>query len=1511
MPSTPKKKRGRGRPSALRPFTLPKLSSYGAPPKPPRTRVPKPQAASGAGTRRATRAAEASAKAVRLAHASRPIETLAKAEAKIARTTDATERRKLQEATRRLRHALASEANFRSKLPTPEGSPSKENFPLKALKDVAPRAYEKARRQARGGHRSSKGLGEPEDLTTAITLAAPGGGLVASLGRKAAEEGAEAAAKEIGGKIAGKVGSEGEQTIAEDAGKKAATKLRVKAGDHVKARVDRVKTAPERTARRVKEAPGKARRAATTPEGRRAAGEAAARKAARHPLRTGVPLAAASPVPLPGELDKRARAFLKGTGAALTHPGKLAETTGQAGLGLLTFPLAAGGAAVESVKHGSPEPLEELAKRTIYVPGGKGKGKSGTSRPSGLVGMAESLASGDPHRVEETTLQESGLTPFLPAPALVRRLKGTDAYEGLRARVRDAAEEKRKGPREAAKADMSQRAAEGRFVSPKEVRKARRKEAVPDTSREGQNYVLRRTGRLIEKQRGRHWLAREVGRMQHEGQLSSRGAAEKIAKVLRKSAGTDQTAQNYGEAFRIVARHGLPADEARGLAFVRKLHERWPKVEAGDVPPGVHLDRHSTEFILTHPKIFSDPHFWQAIKVADEVQKAVGTSERNRFLAQVHNLINPELEAEGKGRILTPEEMVPDSVVKLLPKRGKREQPWNRSEALTYMKTLANEARGHTTNGRPRPTDSQLAELKAAKELERRGLAQKGTVPKGAHLAVAKSATTADRALLRLEALKREMAPLMKPPEHGGAAGGVSTTKAVPYTPEMVKAFTKAARREGKRLGLREPNPYIADVMPSTIGGGDSFPDYAGLNPLRKVWPSQGKALRSGNALSDFESVLRHSVEGPRVRLATSKGLQRIFDKGSRKIDGRRYFTYKQWEHAANKGEIPAGVVPIRTQFLRALAEDGDHPVDPDEFKRAVMEELEHGQRIIGSAKELAGEMRDAQSAGVKGEKFAAMDATLMGELVRHMEGPSSVSRSVGHASNFAMRAILNSPAFAASQFAQEGLPAAAALGRDVVHVPRAIKNLKEIDKLPVEDQAAIKAAIGAGTGLQGIPVDPLRDGAFDPIRAAGSPKLWRHVWDLANGNTLKRFDLARAGRFREVAALARVHGELKRAEPGFKRWRASAKGLFKDMHGAVNDMKNMGIAERHLYIAEHPELADRMTKEMRGMMGDWNSFTAFEKNFAPFTVFYAFQRYAALWGLVHFPLDHPFVSTALALYGAVNAHELKRIAATKGAAPGPLDYTKAVIPTGGGHSTVLAGGQRFAPILGSGEQAVIEGKPTQALGGLSPALGIPLEAMTGKSFYTGEALKEPGFEYALRQAVATSPLLRFLGLPQKWQSKSAASQAYAQQDPDRQVRSVLNPYAGQGEGHYAAERKLAQEFERKYGKGRIPGPFDSPMVQDLLYGGPGGTPQPQKLSGVLSAIHGAERAGNYVKRAERPFNGPEKPFGPQRKELLEEVENAWETGPNASSGSGWRSSGTSSGGGWRTLGAGSKGGWR
>ncbi len=1281
----------------------------------------------------------------------------------------------------------------------------------------------------------------------AISTAATAGlGAGAKLGADAAEEGLGALLKSGAARAGSKEATAG-AVAAENALKAAAkgTASRLQGLPKQVAEDARAaKEVPLRKLRWLKESPQKLRQAparmktaASTSEGRKAAAKSAGRTAIHHPVRTGLPAAAALP---PGAITvngfdpgQRARAFFEGTGDALwEHPKQTLETTGHGALGLLTFPLATAGAAVSSAKQGNLDPLEELGE----------KYKEGTEK------MIGGLASGDPSKVEHTTLTETGLTPFLPVPHVIKALKGSKTYEeGIRAPIRDVVEAHRAGTRDKRIAAEAKATEAGDFVPKKGVLKHRGdaekaiRQSVADTARPGENYVLRRTGNLIEKQRSRHAVARDVARMQEKGEYHGKDAAKAIRRHLQKSKLTDQSAQNAGDVLRIFAKYGISHDEATGIAQVAALHDSFGAIEHGDIPIGVHLDRHATKWILDHPELFHDEHFLAAVHAFNDQAEEVGTSERNRYLASANSIVNPRLEREGRERILLPEERVPAESLKYLPKKKGQ---WTRAQALDLA--VEREKELHVLR--------QRGDTAAAKKLERE---QRG--------------------------LMLSLKGLMKPPEHGGAEGGVSTTRAVAYTPQMRDAFAKEMAAAHREFHYRKPAAYVADAIPSGLQGAEKAPDFGarGNVPITKIWPSTGKAAASGNAESSFESLLHHSVEAPRMRRAVAEGLTRIFDRASRKVAGKRELTLSGVARAINKHEVPAGTIFVRPQMLKSALE-GDYARSSEGFYAELNKEIEHGQKLAQSnAEELRGEI--ASNEGTKGEKYVPMDSVAIHELMGHFAPLGKVSQALSHTSNFATRTILNSPAFLAIQVPQEAIPLAAALGRNIVHVPLAIANLRRISKLPSELRADFRSAVGSSVGVLGAPATKeLRASGFtDPIRAAGGYPKWRSAWNLVNGNTLGKIDRGRAGLFREIAADAKIHGDLKRAQKGFRIWRRGANNLFEGEKEAVKAMEGMSRAEQDAYVASHPRLGDKLVTAMNDMAGNWNSFTVMEKHFAPLTIFYPFQRYSVAWMLYHFPLDHPVVSTALNMLGQVNAQELQKIAAEKGSVPSLLDYTQPVIPNGPGKKpTVGLFGQRAFPGLSTLQQAALTDNPSQLAGDIQPGLSIPLEAMTGQDFYTGRPTEENGWKYALSQLAALSPAARFAGLDGS--GKSPASKAYEKLDPLKEVGSFLDPFIGQTSSQFADTKHLEKEFAEKYGEGHLPSIYESPLFQKVLYGHNGGpNPDPaarkRELAEATKKINKSELAAAFIKGVEQPFYPPDKKIPKAvEDEIREAFENAW-----------------------------------
>jgi hypothetical protein len=1219
---------------------------------------------------------------------------------------------------------------------------------------------------------------------------------------------------------------------AADVGKGAVAKAAAKGAEETARKAEDIRTAPQRAVQAVRDAPTKAkefpgkvkelpkdvRDALETPDARRAAAKSAGKTAAKHPIKVGVPAAAILPPgAIPGDASDRARALLTGLARAVEHPGDLATATAHGVLGAFTAPLAVSAAAIESAKQGNISPLtDELG-----------------TLAGGVEDLGKKLVSGNPEEVEQTFRHELGLTPFIPVPHVAKAISESDKADEVLGSVRGRVEDRRSAKRDATVKEVAKAEKEGSFVSAKQRKKIEKLEPITDTKRD-QPYINKKTGKLIEKQRARHEVSRIVSRTEGRGNYAAKGWSNKIAKALRKSKAATRGEDTISDAQKIFNQYGIPLDET-GKNFVRMLHESYPELKPGDVPAGVHLDRHSTKYLLDHPESFTDPHLRHAVELFDKQSEKVGTSERHRYLPAVRSIINPLRKAEGKRPILLPEEMVPEGTSALMDKlvkgRDPAKDPWSRDEVLNYAKEL------HGKDG-----DALRKQIEATLVDE-----------------------NGDK--------------LMRSPEHGGAEHGIATTRSTAYTDKAEKDFADQARAEIKARGLREPAAYVGDELPDALKGNSEVVSHSAGIPLKKIWPSRGDAAASGNAISDFEHLMHKSVEAPRHRASLVQGLDELVNKGSRKIEGKRAFTDDEARRLENEHKVPAGTAWVRIAALKNFIKENPTATS-DDIRAAIENESSH---VPSASAELKADVGALEFK--KGEKLVPMDENYINEFLAHMKPIEGVTSIASKATRAASRMILNSPAFALIQPIQEGVPLAAALGRDIRHVPEAIKNLKAASKLDPDDLAAFKAASGSSAGLFGVPsAKELRaDGYLDPARMTARPEVWKRVWHLVNGKVLGEFDRNRAGWMREVGMEARTIGDLKRASKGFNVWRRSTNNLFKDMEGAVKDMKGMTPEERHAYIAEHPELQDRIQKAADGMAGNWNSFTVFEKHIAPLTLFYTFQRYSALWMLYHFPLDHPVAATALTLLGQVNAKQLQDLAAKRGSEPNILDYTMPVYSRGKDQEpAVLPAGKRAFPGLSTIQTAGVTGQPSQLLGELPPELGIPVEAAAGKNSYTGNDIEENLLAFMGKQTLNLNPAVRlFLGLTGDG-TRSAASEAFHEQDPLSAWRSVVDPYIGQSGSQYGNTKKLEKAFSEKYGEGKIPSAFDSKLVQKVLFSNPNGHVDPRELQHAIRLIHKQEASSDAVKKAEQEATGESsKGLSPEQEEALKEIEGAWTTGPN------------------------------
>lgn len=325
-----------------------------------------------------------------------------------------SERRSAAAAQRRVKATRIKQRTMKSFRATLRKSPvvlAPGEKPNASLKQIDPKAYDKAQR--RYVEHLDENLGEPEDLTN-VVLAASGAGDLANIVRVGLGAGAKEAAS----------------LAAETAAKQAAgsgVSAETKAG--LKRAAEALKAAPKNAAKATKAAPRDLVDAAKAPAksvkaireaGAKETASAAAKGAARHPVRTTFDASAASPVPLPGRLDKRARAAAEGARRAVTeHPVETLETTARSLPAAITGPAALLEAAGLSAIHRDPGYLEKTA----------------AEQAKGLGQIVGDTFSGDPKIAEKAFTKEGAGALFTPLPA-VTRLK---SYERARGVVREAA----------------------------------------------------------------------------------------------------------------------------------------------------------------------------------------------------------------------------------------------------------------------------------------------------------------------------------------------------------------------------------------------------------------------------------------------------------------------------------------------------------------------------------------------------------------------------------------------------------------------------------------------------------------------------------------------------------------------------------------------------------------------------------------------------------------------------------------------------------------------------------------------------------------------------------------------------------------------------------------------------------------------------------------------------------------------------------------------------------------
>jgi hypothetical protein len=1318
--------------------------------------------------------------------------------------------------------------------------------PPVAERKAFPRAYEKARTAAVA---SKENLGEPEDITHAIEVAslATGAGALAKL----AVRGGEEAAAGLTAKEATNLGSKAlsaAQSGTERVAKATASRVKAEAKAYKELpgkKIAKVKETPAR----VRSAPKRARRAVATKQGRRAAAQSTARSARRHPVRSGYGAAAVSPVPLPGEADKRARAFVGGTARALAqHPAETLETTGRSLAGAITGPAALLGAAASSVKHGTPAPLINTAKEEA-----KGVGH--------IVGQA---FSGDTKKAELAARKEGSLALATPLPALTRLGK----YEKGRGVLREiAAKGRRKLAKRSEKLNRNVRHAPegveqhvsgvlGRHEHRKET--ALLKQRVDNPSRVKRAHHEAAISHAIAKApEGSHVALQTLAEYGIRGEkgaaLVRERAAESERRVSLRRQATDKRAQAKG--LKGSTRDHLLKEAATLEQTANAITHRAP------------FDKQliaALDYADRHPQIYKSKDFAAALSAVDRASATApaalaGKGERARLLSQGDLL-----------GIQRPEHMVPEGGSRLTSAQS-REGAWNDLHQRDLrLKALKRQGR------------EKFNQAKVLKGLEARQVHDEGK----AFYAQARKLQKDNKALYDA------LSPYTHP-EHS-----IDQSKRMVYDDTMLSEYKRQVEAARKQAGLA-PAIWTHHGPVDQAGSGmvGAYSKAPGVEHMR-----EGALAQGDNLDRSLEGLIRGTVHLPRQREAARQFVRALTDhfKTPFMIDGKQKLVgqgSKDWNEITKQGG----------QF------------DPKSWGRLSYREWKNALNdpYISEAErsaKLQSLLADAETGKVKGhEPWILMPREAIKEAKAQVNpehnGVTNLFNSFGRVSN---RLILGTnPAWEVAQTVAEGIPIL--LAHPELLNPAKLagieKDIWKYRKQNPEKALELQAMAGA-TPISGAALRTPGDmqETYTPVQwADGAKELTRgktarEALGFAKLKTLGTIDALRQNEYRTVLLAAE-------ADKRFRSWHSSLTGLFDRQAALSKQFRGKSRAELWDWLQKDPKgKAERVKLEdyVDNVAGNWTAFSRYERDFAPLAIFYGFLRYSIRWSTWAFPKTHPIMATMAYMLAQANANQIDKLTGQglyekglqKTNAPtkpsNPLAYAFPVYEGPTGKSSTLPGGSRISPGQSSVTQALSSGNPAALLSSANPFLGAGIEGLTGVESFTGEKTTKPQGWAALEQLTGLSfparAKLPFLGnqsLSEKGlealgaPSRGPASKAYEKLDPGKTLRQGLDPFLPQSGKNFGATEALSKSFDLKYGKGKIPGPFDNALVQELLYGN-NGKPKPELLPKVLNAIHQSEEGSAKVKAAEAPFYpGSSGGFTKQQSQLLEAVENAWKTGPS------------------------------
>lgn len=1113
----------------------------------------------------------------------------------------------------------------------------------------------------------------------------------------------------------------------------------------------------------------------------RAAAERGAAQAVAHPILTkGAMLSAAHEAGVGGGFTGVPAALLRGHLQALAHPVSTLEATGRGLAGAVAFPLGLGYELTQG-PHATGQYLSDAAQ--------------------GLGQIGGNLLSGDPKTVQKAVENEVGLSFLLPVPAITR----LERYQRLRSGLRDAAQQARE--RLATEYGLPLRHGPGeQRVFGFTERRAQRKD--------------------VAKMTADTTLPSRVQTGHYERPIVAAARKTPRARSLRNLHGMEG-----GDLAQTLASYGFTQKGWRHhLELLKRQGPVGEPARAGDVNL-----RSVVDFAERNPHILEDPALWQLV-------------EHYR-----HSTRNLPAEVSGKGSkraavleqgqlfgIRPPEERVPHAARQFTDAQDRagawrdlRQSEKRAKELRTEARLKLAEAGAHEVlpghSGRysgfaghqgppegPRlqghaPTPEQLKELSAAKALEDRGL----VAPSPARLNATRLRDEAKQLYVearKLDLRNRDFRRALHPFSRPGAAVSSRARRKLwdqALEDEYHREVTARAAMEGMVPGVythHAPLRQEGEIAPQARFGNAA-------TRVQHVRRSDEFSLAATDTVDrSLRTLLAGSVEGPRVRAAGQQLARRFFSKYSTPLkigdQTKRRVTQSQFAQAIRDGQ---------------LSEEHYVWVPEAQYKQAYIDPHVPPERYAAEAHAaLRGEIINPKTGkpfDTKGAKGVVVPKEAYKEYAAQINPVRGVADRVANAiSKTAGRVLLFSPAWVASQIVAEGLPIIMSNPRllNPAYMLKLERRLKEWNDVSPNEAMAFAATMGEAPIRAASPSElrPFQSSKahqlfYDGARAIEHNPIGRAVFSTARLRPFVLFDQWRHGKYQKVLAAAEVDRRLN--------------GFLSNLQGALIHEKRLSDELRHLPPGEqlHALMQPRFKRDLdkiqnyvEGITGNWTAYTRFERAFSPAAVFYGFVRYAMRWPLT-FAKHHPVAATINYFLAQQNANQVEKLLGGK-----PTEfyqYANPVVTSGSGEKQWLPGGARVAPGLSAPAQGVLSGNaPAAAVGTLNPLYGALVGLVTGTDSFGGHDENEGalGLHWSLgaRMLMSTPPLARFLGIGE---SHSPTAEALHRLDPNRKVRSLVDPYLSQSGQQAKESAEIIRALEHEHEAGSSGGstsanPFDA-----------------------------------------------------------------------------------------------------